>query len=267
MEQGPYGNGHYVTAARERGQAVPAEVVYGTWSYADSEWSHNRSKSLDEHFAQLGWAAQLDAVQVHRTRIRQTESGGGVVFEAILKRSIDKDEWFSMVMGHIARAWYCGWTPPVGHELSRDRIDGELLRHLRTLKESREVLDRVLRRAIQSATDLSERAAGLRSDRVMGVTDRREIESLGRDLTELDELIERMGNVQDPLRAFSQMAKVMMHNLGSERLSDLARESAESYNQLREGLKLLSDWTDHSLKLVRPVVIAPKADKSVEIMQ
>ena len=40
------------------------------------------------------------------------------------------NDWTSMVMGHIARSWYCGWVPTLGQELNRHSITPELVRQV-----------------------------------------------------------------------------------------------------------------------------------------
>ncbi|MCC7440222.1 MAG: hypothetical protein IT285_01230 [Bdellovibrionales bacterium] len=143
----------------------------------------------------------------------------------------------------------------MGQELVRAGFDQELVRHLRTLRESVQVMERVLGKATGIAGKLAQRSAKLRSDRLMGLEERREIEALGRDLAEVDSMIERLGQIHEPLRAFSRMSKVLMHNLEGERIAEIARDSADSYRQLHEGSRILSEWLDHSLKLVRPMVV------------
>ncbi|MCC7442423.1 MAG: hypothetical protein IT285_12375, partial [Bdellovibrionales bacterium] len=142
-EWGPYGNGHYALSPAAGSREIPPRVAGAVWTYAHGEWAHQRAIPLAKHLERMGCAAEASTMQVHRTRIRPGEEGGGVVFEPLLPRSLGPSEWFARVMGHVARHWYCGWTPPVGQELVRAGFDQELVRHLRTLRESVQVMERV----------------------------------------------------------------------------------------------------------------------------
>ncbi|MGE0615146.1 MAG: glycosyltransferase family 9 protein [Bacteriovoracia bacterium] len=253
VETGPYGNGHYVIAPTDRG--ITAEAAYAGWSYAASEWSHQRSKSLEAHFDQLGWSAHLKSCRIFRSRIRPTTEGGGVLFEPLIKRAFRVDDWSSIVMGQIARAWYCGWLAPVGQELSRDRIDSDLIAQLRGLDEGSQILSKVCDEAMGTAMLLAERSAKLKSERLMNLEDKRVLNELGGKLKELDALIERLANTQAPLKAFSQMSKVMMHNLNGSRVAELGKESADAYRKLGEGVKIFRDWLKHTIKLAKPMAV------------
>jgi ADP-heptose:LPS heptosyltransferase len=260
-EWGPYGNGHYVVSA-DAGVQISPQIVRAIWGYAHGEWAHQRETSLVEYLKSEG-IKETSKIHPSRSRIRPGEEGGGVVFESLLPRPLGSSQWFARVMGHVARHWYCGWTPPVGQEMGRSGFDQNLVRQLRNLRESVEVLERVLTRASTAAGKLARRSARLRSDRVMGVEDRKEIEALGRELADLDGMIERLGGVQEPLKAFARMSKVLMHNLEGDRIAEIARDSADSYRQLHDGARILSEWLDHSLKLVRPMVVSQKIHEAV----
>lgn len=282
-ETGPYGNGHYVLSAQhgcpacsQAGTAeghvcrarLRPEIVYGTWSFAvemssisfntSGNPSARRAKNLNRHFERLGIRNNSDTgARIFRSRIRSTTDGGGVVYEPADDHPMDLNEWTSTVMGHIARAWYCGWVPPVGSELTRVRITTELIQKLRELDESSQLLSKICEEANRTALILNRRSARLRSDKVMRIDDREELNELGRRLRDLDLLIERLGKTHVPLQAFAQMSKVLMHNLQGEKLANLGKESANCYRQLAEGVKILRDWLKHTLQLARPVAIAP----------
>ena len=274
-ETGPYGNGHYVLSASEPCAACDAttgadetgatphacqdritpEAAYAVWSYGSTEWVHRRSFTLESHFAKLGCGADLPGIRVFRGRIRDTEAGGGLVYEPVLQRSMEYGEWTAMALGHIARSWYCGWVPPVGAELARERMSPALVKRLRTLDEATKVLAKIYGEACLTSLTLKKKSERLRSDRIMGIQDRQEVRELAHKLYELDELIERMGRTETPLLAFARMSKVLMHNLHGDHLADLGQESAECYRQLTEGLSILRDWVKHTLELTRPVAL------------
>jgi hypothetical protein len=198
---------------------------------------------------------ESDSIRVHRSRIRGSNDGGGVVYEPLIERPLSVDGWLGMVNGHIARAWYCGWVPPVGGELKREMISPQLIQRLRELNESTQVLAKICEQAGRSAKDLKDRSSRLRSDKVMGLKDREELRTLGRKLLDLDGLVDRMGRAQPALSGFAQMSKVLMHNLKGDHLADLGQESANCYRQLGEGVAILGDWLKHTIGLARPMAI------------
>lgn len=251
-ESGPYGNGHYVVCGRE-GVALDAGSVYSVWSYANGEWSHRQKKTIEEHFELLGHEELLSKINVFRTKIRASSEGGGVVYELALKRSLQLEDWVAIVMGQVARAWYCGWVAPVGLELKRDQIAPKLLRELREMQESASVILKVCREAVHVSLAIASKGVSLRSQSLMSLEDKKEFEEMNQKLQELDGLMERISQVHFAFKAFSQMSKVMMHNMSGNRISELAKESAENYRQLTEGVELFIDWLRYTLNLARPM--------------
>ncbi len=272
-ETGPYGNGHYVVSASRDctgcasksvdlaehscSEQVSAEAVFGTWLYANQEWTHQRKLPLAQHFAQLGFVDALAGIQIFRSRIRESDDGGGVIYEPALRISegITPREWLSPVVGHIARAWYCGWTPSVGQELNRAAINPSLIQSLRLLDEAASVLERVCGEGHRTALELLEKTATLRSDRLMDLGQKNKLKALGKKLADLDGLVDRLAKADPTLEVFSNMSRVLMHNLNGNQLSELGRESAEVYRQLQLGVQLMRDWIQHTLGLARPVAI------------
>lgn len=283
FETGPYGNGHYVLRteapcegclAHEKPEnakqqimshtcgEISPEAAYATWSYASSEWAHRRALSFEEHCSCLklaesseSIAEHLKRVQVFRSKVRLVQDGGGVYYEPLLDRPMDIKEWVSIVIDQIARAWYCGWIPPVGQGISRERITPTLIHQLRTMEESANLIVRICEKAGRVATVLENKSARLKSDRLMGAQKKVELQALAADLIELDGLIERLGNMHEPLRAFSNILKVLMHNLSGSTLTDLGRESRLCYKQLHEGTTIFRDWLKFTLGLAKPVAI------------
>jgi hypothetical protein len=268
LETGPYGNGHYVIApavpkdgvgAATEGEAgwygappFGAELVYRVWNYASTEWAHRRELELAEHLESSGLAEELSRIAVYRSRIRGSDDGGGVTYEPQLRRALRLTEWNAQVLGHVARSWYCGWTPPVGQEVDRLAIGPALVQGLRALAESVEVLAKVCEEAKRTALELHRRSSALRSPRLMTVEEQRELSELNAKLVELDGLLERLGKAQPALELFPRMGKVLQHNLRGETVAELSRESAESYQQLLEGAMVVSQWITKTLGLVRP---------------
>lgn len=271
LETGPYGNGHYLIApdapclACQRKDAavghtchedVTPETVAGVFLYASQEWLHRRKVGLDEHLRRLGLAQGLPRARVLRSRIRSSQDGGGVVYENTLRRSLPMDQWFSQVLGHSARAWYCGWVPTLGKELTREQIGPELIKGLRELNDSADVLTKILREAQQTSAQLAHRSSGLRSEKVMPLGEKAEIQKLAERLSELDQLVERVGQACAPMRAYHHLLKVLQHNLRGGSLADLGRESADAYKQVLDGTTILKEWIQHTLRMARPVALA-----------
>ncbi len=292
-ETGPYGNGHYIVAAGEdcpaclafngradgppstvshscREQVTP-EAAYGTWSYAIQDNAFRNQMTVEQHFSRLGIRSAMgspggagNTIRIFRSRIRGTQDGGGVVYEPLISASLLLSDWTSMVMGHIARAWYCGWVPSVGQELKRGVISPGLIQKLRELSESSEAMSKICDEAARTATILNARSSRLRSDKIMRLDDRNELQELGRRMMEMEGLLERLGRTSAPLLAFAQMAKVLMHNLSGTQLSELGRESAVCYQQLSEGIGILREWVRHTLSMAKPVALRAEPAKLVE---
>ncbi len=270
-ETGPYGNGHYVvsnlapcTGCASGAKELPAhtcrkdvspEAAYATWSFASSDWALRAPRALEQHFSELGWASEISKIRVFRSKIRATDDGGGVKFEPLIHRTLSLQEWNAQVIGHIARAWYCGWVPAMGQEISRDRISPALIQSLRKIQESSGILGKLCEEARKTAIELSLKSSTLKSSKVMDLRDRNGLQDLGLRLTEIDQLVDRLAATDPSLAAFSQMSKVLMHNLNGSLLSDLGKETAESYRQLGRGVAILREWIDHTLSLAKPVSI------------
>ncbi|HCM41098.1 MAG: hypothetical protein A2Z97_11010 [Bdellovibrionales bacterium GWB1_52_6] len=265
LETGPYGNAHFVIRAsanckgcESNGEKhschedVTPEGVYAAWTYAATEWSHHRNLSIEKHFQQLGWSDRLDQISVFRSRIRDVNEGGGVNFEPLCRRPLTAALWSGKVIEQVARSWYCGWTPEIGKDLSREDIGPDLVKVLRELAESAEVLARVCEEANRLAIVMTEKSRNLKSERLMSLQDRTDLHVLSTNLQELDNLIHRLGANHKPLQGFSQMARVLMHNLAGKKLWEIADESAISYRQLADGASLYLSWVNHSLALAKP---------------
>jgi hypothetical protein len=266
-ERGPYGTGHYLltcdTTSGQPGDITP-ETAYVVWLYGSNEWATRGQVSLETHALRLGWGDYLKKSNVLRSRIRDANDGGGVVYDALLKKPIDLNHWCSMVMGHVARSWYCGWVPPIGKELVREDIGPQLIQKLREFQESADVLLKICERGTQTALTLHRKTSSMKSNKIMGIQDREELRELGNTLMELENLIDRLVTTQPALLPFSKMSKVLMHHLKGEHLSDLGRETANSYKQLKEGVQIFLDWTRFTLNISKPMAIQPKLISHLE---
>jgi ADP-heptose:LPS heptosyltransferase len=254
-ETGPYGNGHYVVRGPSAEAPLSPEAVYATWTYAATEWQHRRELPFTEHLQNLESTDLLGKIEVFRSKIRPADDGGGIHFETLIDRRISLENWYGQVLGHLAREWYCGWVPPVGHELERAEVGPELVQNLRKLSEGIEVLDRIYGEVIRTADELFRKTKTLKSEHLMKVSDREKIHELGKKLEELEALSARVGTAQEPLRAIHRLARVLMHNLTGKRVWEVAEETVGVYRFLRVGIGGLRNWTNHTLTLARPVAV------------
>ncbi len=251
----PYGNGHYIL----QGASTP-EAAYSVWSYASSEWSHQRERPVDQYCERLGWDTKENpGAQVYRSKIRPTHEGGGVIYEPLIQRPMTLSDWVATVMGQVARAWYCGWVADTGQGLDRLRLDSVLIASLREARPQIEELRAQLKQGRKTADRLSEISSHLRSDRLMSLDVRSQIASFNDQLNATNAAIDTIARANPALAGFSAMLKVMMHNLTGEKIRDLSRESAEAYQKLTEGVNLMIDWLDMTLTMVRPSAV-PKSN-------
>lgn len=254
VENGPYGNGHFFFVCRNK-KTLSEKTIYACWRYAFDEWVPLRVKKLENYFERFSKSASSQIIQIYRSKIRPTQNGGGVYYQPLLNIPMSIDQWLATVMGQVARAWYCGWIAPVGQEISREALSPELLRELRVLDESSELLEKILTKARFTAERFHKRASRLRSDRVMALEDHSEIKEFGEQLKKLDDLLERVCLAHAPLRGFLQVSQVMMHNLRGNSLKEVVRHSSEAYRKLADGIKIFRTWLKHTLQLAKPAVL------------
>ncbi len=239
-ETGPYGNGHYVIKDFD---LLNAKDVYEVWNHVIQGKTSALADSIPKN------------VQVYKSRIRQSQDGGGVVYETVTAQPLDLENWSSMVLGHIARYWYCGWTPDIGKEIQREMVTPALVQNLRSLKETSEIFLKIYEKACQTAIDLKNKSSHLKSEKVMEVQEREELEKLGESLIQLDTLTERLIQIHPSLKAFLNMTKVLMHHLDGNHISEISKDAADSYQQVKEGVTIFRDWIDYTLKLIKPFKI------------
>ena len=256
-ETGPYGNGHYVIKPTHSEVTISPALIYSTWTYAHSEWAHKKKTSLEEHFAHLNGRSTLDGFEIYRTKIRPASEGGGVNYELMMQRPLSLNLWVSRVMGHIARAWYCGWIPEIAQEISRAQVAPELIQLIRQYDESSEVLSKICVQASRIANTIHTKSLSLKSTKIMRLEEKEELQDLAQKLQELEQLIERLGKTHSPLLAFSQMLQVLLHQLQGDHLAELGRDTALVYRHILEGVNIFKSWIKFTLQLGKPVAIHP----------
>ncbi len=251
----PYGNGHLILSPTDVSVPLTPEALYAAWSYSHFEWSHRRSRTFEEHLSLLGYDRIADWIDVRSSRIRPSDDGGGVTHESEFNRPLTPREWLAVVNGQLARLWYCGWTAEVGSEIRRASIRPVLLQDLRAIEESSSVLIRVAGEALRSAQEMTRRTQQLKSSTIMSIDDRRDLETQGRRILELQKLVDRLSAADPHLLGFSTLLKVMMHNLSDDHISDVSRETAAAWQQIERGAELLRTWLAHTLRLARPMMV------------
>jgi ADP-heptose:LPS heptosyltransferase len=263
LEAAPYGNQHGVILPVGQSPMVQheylaglADIAYGTWSYLQSQWSHQGKKTIEDHFSQLGLSPLPRLFQAYVSKIRLPEDGGGSVYEGLFNRALDLEEWVSMANGYCARSWFCGWAPPIGKDFERRDVSVELIRDLRKLKEATEVLHKVCLEAKKTSKDLLDISKGLVSDRLMDTSVRAEIATLGIKLKDLEILIDRLSVAQKPLNFFRAISKVFLHNMSGSKIREMSKESFDVFSRLEQGVQNYLSWIDFSQKLGRPVVVS-----------
>ena len=130
---------------------------------------------------------------------------------------------------------------------------------LRQLEESALVLKKIFTEARNTSTLLGWKSARMKSDRVMSVQNRDELRELGKKLIELEGLSERVSSAENLLNGYVLLARVLMHNMHGEHLTELSKQSASAYKQLEEGVEILLKWITHSVNLAKPKALSPVA--------
>jgi len=231
-------------------------VAYATWSYFQSEWFHKNSLTLHGHFDHLGLSQALSETQIFKSRIRAANEGGGVSYEQVAGVVQEFEAWIYRVRGQMARGWFCGWLPGVDQEVAKLTLSPKLIRRIRTLHESIEVIQKLLLEGRQTALRLESHAKQMKSGYLMSVEDRAEIEDAGKRLLEIENLIERVGQVEPELSCILGWYRQVIHNLESDTISGMAKETAHAIELSLEGLDLISAYTKKTLELAKPKAIS-----------
>ncbi|NDF15036.1 hypothetical protein EB061_06900 [bacterium] len=255
-ESGPYGNGHIVVVP---GEEWKPEVAYASWSYFQSEWFHKNSITLHGHFENLGLLGELEANQVYKSRIRAVEEGGGVSFELAAGPARDFELWMYRVRGQIARAWFCGWLPSVEREVEKMNLTPSLIKRIRALDDSLEVIGKISQEARDTAQRLEAVAKQTKAGYLMSIEERAEIEEAGKRLLEIEGLMSRVAQVEPELDCMLVWYRQMIHNLRSENIHGMAKETAAAFDLVIEGLDLIAAYTGKTLHLAKPKAVGKEA--------
>lgn len=261
-EAGPYGNGHIVVVAREEWKP---EVAYAAWSYYQSEWFHKNSLTVHGHFENLGLLNELESTQVFKSRIRAVEEGGGVSYELAAGPAQDFELWMYRVRGQIARAWFCGWLPSVDKEVQKMNLTPALIKRIRALNESLLVIEKISREARDTAGRLEATAKRTKAGYLMSVEERTEIEEAGKRLLEIEGLMSRMAQVEPELECMLIWYRQMIHNLKSDTIQGMAKETASAFDLVIEGLDLISAYTGKTLQQAKPKAVGIEVPTQPEI--
>lgn len=248
---GPYGNGHIVI------EAANAEAIYGIWSYYHSEWFHKGTFSLVKHFENLSCTASLNSLTVYRARIRPSQEGGGVSYEKIIPEGLTFESWMIRVRGQMARAWFCGWLPSIDAEVAAMKLSPELIKKIRNIQDSVQVLEKLSKQGKSIAVDLAQSAERLRSVKIMSIEDRHHIEESGKKLLEVEALISRVVQVEPELKCVFSFYQILMHNLTGTTIAQMAKESVQAFELMDEGVEIISVYAQKTLQGAKPKSVQP----------
>jgi len=261
-ETGPYGNGHVVVVPKDEWKP---EVVYAAWSHFQSEWFHKNSITLHGHFENLGLLNELQNTQVFKSRIRAVEEGGGVSYELAAGPAQDFDQWIYRVRGQIARAWFCGWLPSIDQEVQKMNLTPSLIKRIRALNDSLLVIEKISREARETAGRLEAVAKRTKSGYLMSIEERAEIEEAGKRLLEIEGLMTRVGQVEPELECMLIWYRQMIHNLKSDTIHGMAKETASAFDLVIEGLDLISAYTGKTLNQAKPKAVGVDVSLQPEV--
>jgi hypothetical protein len=251
-EEGPYGNGHMVMVSQDE---LKPELLYGVWSYYQSEWFHKNSLTLEGHFQNLGMSETLPGIQIYKSRIRPANEGGGVCYEMAAGKSFDFEAWIYRVRGQIARAWFCGWLPSIDQEVAKLNLSPDLIKRIRGINESIQVIEKLSLEGKSTAIELLQVSQKTKTGYLMSVEDRESIEVLAKKLLEVEGLIDRVIQVEPELRCLLRWYQQLIHNLAGATLAEMAKETAQAFDLVLEGVDILSAYTRKTLEVARPKAI------------
>jgi ADP-heptose:LPS heptosyltransferase len=252
IETGPYGNGNI--AVRFQSEFQP-EVLYAVWSHYQSEWFHQGKIDLEKHFENLSLSSVLNGLEVYRSRIRNAQEGGGVSFEPVLVRDTTFSQWMFRLRGQIARAWFCGWVPPIDEEVEKTKMNPELIKKTRAMGESLRVIEQLCIEGKAACKELGAVASSIKNPKIMSVDDREKIDALGKKLLELEGLMSRVVNVESELRGFLSWYQQLMHNLGGATLEQMSKETIQAFDLVGEGAELVHVYADKLLAKAKPKAV------------
>jgi hypothetical protein len=256
-EVGPYGNANI---AVRFAQEFEPEVFYATWAYCQSEWFHKGSLNLVTHYEHMGVLARTQGIEVYKSRIRNPQEGGGVTYESLLGTNTTFEEWMFRLRGQVARSWFCGWIPPIEQEIERLRLNPELIRRIRQVRESLTLIEQVTDQGKTVSKELGAVATRIRNPRIMSADDREAIDAHGKKLLEIEALISRVVNVERELRAFLVWYQHLMHNLNGDTLVEMANETHHAFDLMGEGIHLVNAYVNRALEKAKPKAITLSED-------
>jgi hypothetical protein len=259
-ETGPYGNGNI---AIRFNQDFQPEVFYAVWSYYQGEWIHQGEIQFQNHFENLGLTSSLSQIEVYKSRIRSSSEGGGVSFESVIHVDPEFENWMYRLRGQLARAWFCGWIPPIEEEVEKLKLTPNLIRHARELKESIQVIERVCVEAKKVSQDLQKVSSTIRNPRIMSIEDRDSIETCAKKLLELESLIARVVQVEKELRCFHVWYQQLMHHLDGETIEKMAIETDQAFDLMMNGANLICSYIEKVLKKAKPKAVTLLASEEV----
>jgi len=248
-----YGTGNFLIKKQTKHNKTEfSSVVYATWSYGYSEWSHKHKKSLKDHFSQLGYLKFTEGLKIYRSHIRDASLGGGLDYEQMIEKSFSLEDLMKMIIGQVARKWFCGWAPPVGGGISSDLFTNKLIASLRELKESLFVLKKISIKSENICIEFKKRSSSIKKPYLMKTEDKNKILKLNDDLNQIEKLFYRTVQLHPELLFLLNSLKAFLHGPATEDLNEAVDKSLRAYQMTTEAIDVVEKWVNYSLDINKP---------------
>lgn len=242
LETGPYGNGHYIIQNKTQ-KEITFNILY-------SVWAHDAYKNT-YFFSSENQEENLDDIRIFKSKIRKNEEGGGVTYHLITKeKKLLFNEWVSLVTGYIARCWYCGWAPKIDQIMHCDNaIQSSFIQRIVEIAVEIPKFEELCTQAKIVTGAIHEITSQIKSEKIMPIQIKNQIHALGQSLNKIENEMKNMKNKNFIFSIFTEMTSVLMHHLKGTSLAELSQETQSVYKQIHEGVLILSQWVDHTLRL------------------
>ena len=200
-------------------------------------------------------AEGLASIQIFKSRIRPAGEGGGVCYEFTAGPARDFEAWIYRVRGQMARAWFCGWLPSIDQEVAKLNLSPDLVKRIRHVNDSVQLIEKLVIQGRNTAIELGNVSQKTKAGYLMSVEERAEIEAYGKKLLEIEELINRVVQVEPELRCLTKWYQQLMHNLEGTSVAQMAKETVHAFDLMGEGIELISAYTRKTLEISKPKAV------------
>ncbi len=252
---GAYGNGHYVSYAKT------PETLAAHLLYLQQEWRHRGQLHFDEFFeaTQPEFIKQAQLKPLLKSRILGSKDGGGVIYENAGQVPYQNLSWVSSFHAMMARELLCGWMPDLSVLLARIPPYEVRPQELRDCLETTQVLNQILASGLTISKQLHRTCTSLKSENLMTLDDIQNVQSHGRELKKIEDLLHRAAQTRPELGIFSSYYKVFFNELDGHRLSSLALGSIEIFETLLRLTALFQTYIESLLDHKRATLVPQRA--------